>query len=189
MCYSAQKRRLCKFVQLRCLRTRGTTKHRSLAIPFWLCQISRMLLDMYVSLSPLSNILLLFQTVTRGVDTEYCLSTAPISWRVWLVTAQSAFVYEVGVSCVLFSQPPVVDRWIELCNHQWKLEIFCPHLSSYGEAPTAFCLPVEKVATFPPSVKLWSVIRGEVELSMMVISVLHYIQDKQTFWQQAQIFV
>lgn len=54
------------------------------------------------------------------------------------------------------SQPPVADRWIELCNHQWKLEIFCLRLSSCGEAPTAFCLPVEMVAAFPPSVKLWS---------------------------------
>lgn len=149
MCYNTQKRRFCLFLQPWSLRESEAQERHFVVILFYLCQISRMLLDTYVSFSPSSNILLLFQTVTRAVDTEYCLSTGPISWRVWLVTAQSAFVYEDGVSGISLSQPPAADRWIELCNHQRKPVIFCPHVSSCGEAPTVFCLLAEMVAIFP----------------------------------------
>lgn len=51
--------------------TRG--QEHILVILFQLCQISSMLLETHVSSSPSTNISLLFQTVTRAVDTEYCV--------------------------------------------------------------------------------------------------------------------
>lgn len=139
-----------------------------------------MLLETHVSSSPSTNISLLFQTVSRAVDTEYyvCRQLQLAGVSDWWQHGLLLFMGTVGAISIF--QPPVADRWIQLYNHQCKHVIFCLHKPSCITEPTAFCLLLKMTASSLPSVRLW----GWIYIKSIVYTYLLTCMNMIGMWEK-----